>query len=180
VTSIASAQDSEIAGRSPGPARWGRCAWYTAPGLIELHHETLPLPRADEILVRSLYSGISRGTERLVMSGNVAQSEYDRMRCPMQAGDFPFPIKYGYCAVGRVDEGAPELKGRTIFVLHPHQDFFIAPAASAFAGRSPIAKIAIKENIAAGKLINLGLWSHCPGQRGDRRKFKPHFARTDY
>jgi len=138
VTSIASAQDSEIAGRSPGPARWGRCAWYTAPGLIELHHETLPLPRADEILVRSLYSGISRGTERLVMSGNVAQSEYDRMRCPMQAGDFPFPVKYGYCAVGRVDEGAPELKGRTIFVLHPHQDFFIAPAASAFAGRSPL------------------------------------------
>ncbi len=74
--------------------------------------------------MRTLFSGISRGTERLVFEGGIGQSEWERMRCPMQEGAFPFPVKYGYCATGVVEDGPAELVGRQVFCLHPHQDFF--------------------------------------------------------
>ena len=77
--------------------------------------------------VRTLFSGISRGTERLVLAGLVPTSEWQRMRAPLQAGEFPFPVKYGYCAVGVVEAGPDTLLGRSVFCLHPHQDRFIAP-----------------------------------------------------
>ncbi|MEM9224768.1 MAG: zinc-binding alcohol dehydrogenase, partial [Pseudomonadota bacterium] len=73
------------------------------------------------VLLEALASAVSRGTERLVLHGNVPPTEYDRMRCPHQAGEFPFPVKYGYALVGRVAEGPGALKGRTVFALHPHQ-----------------------------------------------------------
>jgi threonine dehydrogenase-like Zn-dependent dehydrogenase len=74
-----------------------------------------------------LYSGISRGTERLVSAGEIGESERARMRAPLQEGEFPFPVKYGYCAVGRVEAGPEDLIDRTVFCLHPHQDMFNAP-----------------------------------------------------
>jgi threonine dehydrogenase-like Zn-dependent dehydrogenase len=80
--------------------------------------------------VRTLYSGISRGTERLVFTGAVGRSEWERMRGPNQEGSFSFPVKYGYCATGVVEEGPAELVGRTVFCLHPHQDFFNVAATS--------------------------------------------------
>ena len=76
------------------------------------------------MLVRTLFSGISRGTESLVFAGQVPESEYERMRAPHQSGQFPFPVKYGYAAVGVVEEGPERLIGRTVFCLHPHQDRF--------------------------------------------------------
>ncbi|WP_022707461.1 zinc-dependent alcohol dehydrogenase [Paracoccus zeaxanthinifaciens] len=76
-------------------------------------------------LVTTLFTGISRGTERLVSSGNVPEAEHARMRAPYQEGDFPFPVKYGYCAVGRATEGAHE--GREVFALFPHQRQFRLP-----------------------------------------------------
>ena len=79
--------------------------------------------------MRTLWTGLSRGTERLVFEGRISRSESERMRAPLQAGDFPFPVKYGYCAVGIVEEGPSGLIGRTVFVLHPHQDRFVAPLA---------------------------------------------------
>nr|WP_082613539.1 zinc-binding alcohol dehydrogenase [Bosea sp. Root483D1] len=92
-----------------------------------MNTEELPLPGPGECLVRTLWSGISRGTERLVFEGRVPESEYERMRAPLQQGAFPFPVKYGYCAVGMVDAGPAELLGRTVFCLHPHQDHFVVP-----------------------------------------------------
>ena len=77
----------------------------------------------------TLRSAISRGTERLVFEGNVPESEFASMRAPMQAGAFPFPVKYGYCAVGRVEQGGG-LEGRRVFALHPHQDVFVSPVAA--------------------------------------------------
>jgi len=74
-----------------------------------------------------LWSAVSRGTERLVLEGRVPASEAARMRAPFQEGEFSFPIKYGYCAVGRVDAGPAEWLGKSVFCLHPHQDCFIAP-----------------------------------------------------
>ncbi len=108
-----------------------RALWYTAPGKAELREELLPAIGPGEIVVRTLYSGVSRGTERLVSSGGVCETERERMRCPMQSGDFPFPVKYGYCAVGRVESRDSVLSGQTVFVLHPHQDVFTAPAVMA-------------------------------------------------
>ncbi|HEV7327058.1 MAG TPA: zinc-binding alcohol dehydrogenase [Bosea sp. (in: a-proteobacteria)] len=90
--------------------------------------EALPAPGPGECLVRTLWSGISRGTERLVFDGRVPESQYDSMRAPFQQGAFPYPVKYGYCAVGTVDAGPEDLLGRTVFCLHPHQDRFVAPA----------------------------------------------------
>jgi threonine dehydrogenase-like Zn-dependent dehydrogenase len=81
------------------------------------------------VRVRTRYSGISRGTERLVWAGRVPPSEYERMKAPFQDGAFPFPVKYGYCAAGRIVEGAGA--GGRVFVLHPHQDVFDVPETAA-------------------------------------------------
>ena len=102
--------------------------WVVAPGHGEIRHETLPLPAGSEAVVETLYSGISRGTEALVYAGRVPPSEYGRMRAPFQAGEFPGPVKYGYCSVGRVTHGPPRLLGREVFCLHPHQTRYIVPA----------------------------------------------------
>jgi threonine dehydrogenase-like Zn-dependent dehydrogenase len=105
--------------------------WYVGPGKIELRLETLPPPSADQVLVATEFSGVSRGTERLIMAGKVGQSEWERMRAPLQAGSFPFPVKYGYCATGLVEQGPKDLVGRRVFVLAPHQTRFLAPASMA-------------------------------------------------
>jgi NADPH:quinone reductase-like Zn-dependent oxidoreductase len=106
-----------------------RALWTIAPGQAELRSETLPARGADQALLQMLASGISRGTERLVLAGKVPENQWGVMRCPLQAGDFPFPVKYGYSAVAHVAEGPAELQGKRVFCLHPHQDVFLAPAA---------------------------------------------------
>ena len=116
--------------RSTGKTRMARAIWYPRKGVAELRPAPLPHPQPGEALVRTLFSGISRGTERLVFSGAVGQSEWERMRGPNQEGAFSFPIKYGYCATGVVEEGPAALVGRTVFCLHPHQDHFVVPAAA--------------------------------------------------
>lgn len=105
-----------------------RAFWIAAPGRGEIREEPLPRPKKGEVAVRALHSGISRGTESLVFNGRVPESEHQRMRAPFQRGDFPAPVKYGYCAVGRVDAGEEGLVGRTVFCLHPHQDRFVVPS----------------------------------------------------
>jgi 2-desacetyl-2-hydroxyethyl bacteriochlorophyllide A dehydrogenase len=102
--------------------------WVVAPGRGEIRKETPAPPAPSDVVVRTLYSGISRGTESLVFHGRVPASEYQRMRAPYQAGDFPAPVKYGYCNVGRVELGPDALVGRTVFSLYPHQTRFVVPA----------------------------------------------------
>jgi len=105
-----------------------RAFWIAEPGRGELRGEVLPEPAADEVVVRSLFSAISRGTEALVFEGRVPASEAQRMRAPFQRGEFPAPVKYGYACVGEVERGPRELRGRTVFVLHPHQTRYVVPA----------------------------------------------------
>jgi NADPH:quinone reductase-like Zn-dependent oxidoreductase len=97
--------------------------WYTGPSRVEIRDTPLG---AGELRVRALYSGISRGTERLVLNGRVPESEYARMRCPRQEGDFPFPVKYGYALVGEIEAGPKNLEGKSVFLLHPHQTRAVA------------------------------------------------------
>ncbi|MFL6799953.1 MAG: zinc-binding alcohol dehydrogenase [Xanthobacteraceae bacterium] len=108
-----------------------KALWYISPGRAELREELLSAPASGEVLVCAMYGAISRGTERLVHSGWVPTSEFSRMRAPLMAGEFPFPVKYGYATVGRVESGPPELSNRLVFCLHPHQDRFILPASMA-------------------------------------------------
>ena len=110
-----------------------RALWTIGAGRCELRHEPLQPVASGEALVRTLYSGISRGTESLVFAGRVPPSEFTRMRAPFQAGDFPFPVKYGYAAVGHVETGPTEWVGRRVLVLHPHQDRFVVPVAALYA-----------------------------------------------
>lgn len=98
--------------------------WCIGPGRAE----TRPAEPGDGVAVDTLFTAISRGTERLVFEGRVPESEAGRMRAPAQEGAFPFPVKYGYSAVGRVTEGA--LRGRAVFALHPHQTRFRMPEAA--------------------------------------------------
>jgi threonine dehydrogenase-like Zn-dependent dehydrogenase len=107
-----------------------RALWYVTRGRAELRPAPLSPPGEGEAVVRTLWSGLSRGTERLVFNGQVSVTESERMRAPMQEGDFPYPVKYGYCAVGVVEKGPRDLAGRRVFALHPHQDRFVAPAAA--------------------------------------------------
>ena len=101
--------------------------WTTAPGAGEFRRARLRPPGVGEALVRSLYSGVSRGTEMLVYRGEVPPEVAGRMRAPFQEGEFPFPVKYGYLSVGVVEQGPDDLLGRRTFCLYPHQDRYVVP-----------------------------------------------------
>jgi 2-desacetyl-2-hydroxyethyl bacteriochlorophyllide A dehydrogenase len=110
------------------PEATARAFWVAVPGRGEIRDEVLPAPTEGDVVVRALYSGISRGTEALVFAGRVPQTERVRMRAPFQAGEFPAPVKYGYSSVGRVERGPNGLEGRDVFVLYPHQTRYVVPA----------------------------------------------------
>ncbi|HVF15763.1 MAG TPA: zinc-binding alcohol dehydrogenase [Steroidobacteraceae bacterium] len=140
--------------------------WVTAPGSGEIRRQPLAAPSKDELIVQALFSGVSRGTELLVFKGNVPPSEYTRMRAPLQEGDFPAPVKYGYCMVGRVIHGPAEYQGRDVFCLHPHQDRFVLPqsAVTPIPSDVPAARAILAANMETA--LN-GLWDAgvLPGDR---------------
>ena len=102
--------------------------WYVAPGRAEIREERLGALAPGAVRVRALHGALSRGTEALVAAGRVPESEFTRMRAPHMGGTFPFPVKYGYATVGRVEEGPGGLAGRSVFALYPHQTLFDLPA----------------------------------------------------
>jgi hypothetical protein len=151
---------------SAQPGDSARAFWIAAPGFGEIRSERLPARANDQVVVRALYSGISRGTEALVFQGRVPESESERMRAPFQAGAFPAPVKYGYASVGIVEEGPPDLQGQAVFVLHPHQTRYVVPAAAVHVlpGGVPPSRAILAANLETA--IN-GLWDARP-QVGDR------------
>jgi len=137
-----------------------KALWYVGDGRAELREEAVAPPRPGEVRVRALYGAISRGTERLVASGRVPASEYERMRAPLMAGAFPFPVKYGYATVGRVEAGGTP--GQVVFALHPHQDEFTIPATMAVPVPKtlPPARAVLAANMETA--LN-ALWDGAPG-----------------
>jgi hypothetical protein len=107
-----------------------RAFWLACPGRGEIRPERVAFPARDEVQVRTLHSGVSRGTETLVFRGGVPQSQWAAMRAPHQEGDFPAPVKYGYLNVGVVEMGPEALLGRTVFCLYPHQTRYVVPASA--------------------------------------------------
>ncbi len=140
--------------------------WVTSQGEGEIRRSNLPSRGDKDVLVRTLYSGISRGTESLVFLGQVPESEYRRMKAPFQEGDFPAPVKYGYCNVGVVEKGPAKMIGRTVFCLHPHQTRYIVPvdAVHPLPETVPPERAVLAANLETA--IN-GLWDACP-RIGDR------------
>ena len=138
-------------------AAHARAFWITGPLNGEIRSAPLGRCGPDEVRVRALYSGISRGTEALVFRGEVPPGEYARMRAPFQSGEFPAPVKYGYSSVGEVEEGPPALRGRRVFCLHPHQTRYVVPAAAALPlpEAVPAARAILAANLETA--IN-GLW----------------------
>jgi threonine dehydrogenase-like Zn-dependent dehydrogenase len=118
--------------------------WLRAPGEGEIRAETLREPGPEDVVVRTLYSGISRGTETLVFAGRVPESQWTAMRAPFQNGEFPAPVKYGYLNVGLVEHGPPALLGRAVFCLYPHQTRYVVPAS---------AVTPLPEDVPAGRAI---------------------------
>jgi hypothetical protein len=143
-----------------------RAFWIVEPGRGAIRPERLGTPSADEVVVRTLYSGISRGTEALVFQGRVPATEYQRMRAPFQSGNFPAPIKYGYASVGQVEQGPRDLVDRAVFVLYPHQTRYVVPAQSAHVLPEgvPAARAILAANLETA--VN-GVWDAAP-QVGDR------------
>lgn len=135
--------------------------WVEAPGQAGLRTVELPEPGPGEVLVRTLHTGISRGTESLVFRGEVPAGERDRMRAPFQEGDFGGAVKYGYLNVGTAERGAGDLQGRTVFALYPHQSAFVVP-------RSAVA--AVPDDVPARRAVLAGavetavniLWDAAP------------------
>lgn len=107
-----------------------RAFWVRKPGQGEILEQELPDPGPGEVRVRTLFSGISRGTESLVFRGHVPPNQYQVMRAPFQQGDFPGPVKYGYASVGRIEQGPAALRDQSVFCLFPHQDCYVVPASA--------------------------------------------------
>lgn len=140
--------------------------WVTGPLQGELRDEPLAPPGPGEALVRTLYTGISRGTEALVMRGEVPPSEFAGMRAPFQVGDFPWPVKYGYCNVGCVEDGPPAWVGQSVFCLYPHQSAYCVPieALHRIPDAVPPGRAVLAANLETA--VN-GLWDAAP-RIGDR------------
>jgi threonine dehydrogenase-like Zn-dependent dehydrogenase len=143
-----------------------RAFWITGPRRAEIRSERLSAPGPADVLIRTLYTGISRGTEALVYANRVPPSEHARMRAPFQVGDFPAPVKYGYANVGRVEQGPPTFVGRQVFCLFPHQTRYVVPASAihALPENVPPARAVLAANLETA--VN-GLWDARPGI-GDR------------
>ena len=107
-----------------------RAFWLREPGVGEIRDVSLPPPGPDDVVVRTLRSAISRGTESLVFGGHVPVDQHSAMRAPFQDGEFPGPVKYGYLNVGLVEHGPDTLRGRNVFCLHPHQTAYVVPSSA--------------------------------------------------
>jgi 2-desacetyl-2-hydroxyethyl bacteriochlorophyllide A dehydrogenase len=112
------------------PSSIAQSFWLVEPGRGEIRPTPVARPEADEVLVRTLWTGISRGTESLVFAGRVPASQYDAMAAPFQEGRLPGPVKYGYLNVGTVEAGPDALAGRSVFCLYPHQTTYVVSASA--------------------------------------------------
>ncbi len=146
--------------------RSARAFWTIGAGQGRIVTAEVPSVQGEGVLVRALFSGVSRGTEALVFRGEVPPSEHAAMRAPFQEGDFPFPVKYGYASVGRVEEGPADLVGKAVFCLHPHQDLYRVPAdaVTPLPDGVPPGRAVLAANMETA--VN-GVWDAAPGP-GDR------------
>jgi 2-desacetyl-2-hydroxyethyl bacteriochlorophyllide A dehydrogenase len=104
--------------------------YFTGPRQVTLEREPLPSPSFGQILVQTIISAISPGTELLIYRGLAPADLAKDETISALPGDFSFPLKYGYAVVGRVLEVgrgvAPGWEDRLVFAFHPHESHFLA------------------------------------------------------
>ena len=96
--------------------------WHISSQASAILEQELPDRNNHMLLIESLYSLVSMGTERLVASALMPVATWNQMAVPYMEGSFSLPCKYGYSLVGRVLKGADEYRGKTVYLMHPHQD----------------------------------------------------------
>jgi 2-desacetyl-2-hydroxyethyl bacteriochlorophyllide A dehydrogenase len=110
-----------------------RALYFTAPYRVAVREEPLPPLAAGQVLVAALVSAISPGTELLIYRGQAPTDIPVDETIPALAGEFGFPLKYGYAAVGRVIAIGSAVEqhwhGRLVFAFHPHESHFLASPA---------------------------------------------------
>ncbi len=97
---------------------------YKKKGKIKEELINKPLEK-DELLVKTYYSGISYGTEKIVFDSQVPVNQYKFMRAPHQAGEFNKEVKYGYLSVGEVIEGPRAMLNKMVYTMFPHQSIYV-------------------------------------------------------
>ena len=110
--------------------------YFTAPKQVDIHEENLPALGDDEILVETICSAVSAGTEMLIYNGRFPSDlETDPVILSLRGG-FEYPLAYGYACVGKVLEVGQavndELKDKLVFSFQPHTTHFIAKPDSLF------------------------------------------------
>lgn len=107
-----------------------RIVRFAGPWRVELAEVEVAAPGPGELLVRTLYSGISPGTEMLAYRGELSPDlPLDESLRSLQ-GTFEYPFSFGYSCVGVVEETRAEIPaGALIFAFHPHQERFVVRAA---------------------------------------------------
>src|SRR6056297_1270309 len=107
--------------------------WFTAPYSVEYWEQQLGEPGPDEILVRTLYSAVSAGTEMLAYRGQLPpdQALDVNLEC-LENQSTSYPLQYGYANVGRVEAAGDKvdqgLIGRHVFALQSHATHYICKA----------------------------------------------------
>ncbi|MGB7755647.1 MAG: zinc-binding alcohol dehydrogenase [Salinisphaera sp.] len=147
-------------------AEIARALWLEPPRHADVRAEILPTPGIDDLVIKTRYSAVSRGTETLVYAGDVPESEYGRMRAPFQAGTLPGAVKHGYANVGVVERGPGDWPGRSVFCLYPHQTRYVVPrdAVVPLPPRVPARRAVLAANMETA--VN-ALWDAAP-RVGDR------------
>jgi 2-desacetyl-2-hydroxyethyl bacteriochlorophyllide A dehydrogenase len=104
--------------------------YFRAPYQVDIREEPLLEPAPGQILVRTLVSAVSAGTELLIYRGQAPLGMTADDTISSLAGTIGFPMRYGYAAVGEVVEAGLEVKGdwegRRVFAFHPHESLFLA------------------------------------------------------
>jgi 2-desacetyl-2-hydroxyethyl bacteriochlorophyllide A dehydrogenase len=104
--------------------------YFIGPRQVKVRHETCPHPGSGQVLVQTLLSAISPGTEMLFYRGQFPTGIAVDEGIGALAGTFQYPLRYGYAAVGRVsvlgESVDPSWQDRLVFAFQPHTSHFLA------------------------------------------------------
>ena len=116
--------------------------FFVAPGEVEIREESFGPPGPGQVLVQTLISAISPGTEMLIYRGQAPGDLAVDETISALAGRFGFPLKYGYAVIGRavaLGEGVPrEWQDRLVFAFNPHESHFLANVEELLLPPSPL------------------------------------------
>jgi 2-desacetyl-2-hydroxyethyl bacteriochlorophyllide A dehydrogenase len=123
-----------VAADDEGRDQSARAVVFEAPRRIRVGPVDLPSPGDGDVLVHTLWSGISAGTEMLAYRGEIDPALPLDETIGALGGSFAFPFRYGYSCVGRVERSNSDIPaGQLVFAFHPHQDAFVAAAVDVLA-----------------------------------------------